>query len=328
MTVLTTSDRSIVNGVVSGDVRSAAAARLYIASPNPSAWSPANIEGAAVVVADNGYSYIRMVDLNVSFSVPRYRAYRPQTSTVAMEQELYTGFQYNCPRSFFHTFEMNDYVAGLSFADEGEAREFQNGVNSCLSKYFSIITCCSLDLTPFRRWFFRSKRQQCNGARRCTPRKFWFRWFFKPTAHEGHSNCSSRRWTAPEWIFFINGRFFYGKSDSFGSSFAAVTFGSSQVARRSEGFLASFVRRRTHQATWLSQVQPTLNMKVTSAGTLNMDLRSENWYRSRSCFVDPQYSSGLEEVVSGCWCKEEWAKGCRGIFRLKSWSSRLQSTSF
>lgn len=34
------------------------------------------------------------------------------------------------PRPFFHTFEGNDAVFGLSFADEGEARDFLNQVNS------------------------------------------------------------------------------------------------------------------------------------------------------------------------------------------------------
>uniref|UniRef100_A0A8C4R5B2 Wiskott-Aldrich syndrome protein n=1 Tax=Eptatretus burgeri TaxID=7764 RepID=A0A8C4R5B2_EPTBU len=40
------------------------------------------------------------------------------------EQEMYNQFCYITPRPYFHTFEANDYQAGLSFADDQEAASF------------------------------------------------------------------------------------------------------------------------------------------------------------------------------------------------------------
>jgi hypothetical protein len=48
------------------------------------------------------------------------------------EQELYYNFKYDTPKSFFHTFEVTDCVAGFSFADDEEARLFSMSVNSNL----------------------------------------------------------------------------------------------------------------------------------------------------------------------------------------------------
>lgn len=39
------------------------------------------------------------------------------------EQELYSSFVYKEPKSFFHTFETDDSVVGMSFADMSEAKE-------------------------------------------------------------------------------------------------------------------------------------------------------------------------------------------------------------
>jgi hypothetical protein len=46
-------------------------------------------------------------------------------------QELYQNFEYAKPRGFFHTFEMDDCVAGLSFADESDANDFYLKVIEC-----------------------------------------------------------------------------------------------------------------------------------------------------------------------------------------------------
>jgi Wiskott-Aldrich syndrome protein len=42
---------------------------------------------------------------------------------VKFEQELYSSFIYKEPKSFFHTFETDDSVVGMSFADVAEAKE-------------------------------------------------------------------------------------------------------------------------------------------------------------------------------------------------------------
>jgi len=43
---------------------------------------------------------------------------------LVFEQELYEQIQYTAPRKFFHTFEGDDFVVGISFADENEAKEW------------------------------------------------------------------------------------------------------------------------------------------------------------------------------------------------------------
>ena len=40
------------------------------------------------------------------------------------DQEIFDNFPYNQDRTFFHTFELEDCPAGLSFADEKEAKTF------------------------------------------------------------------------------------------------------------------------------------------------------------------------------------------------------------
>jgi hypothetical protein len=54
-----------------------------------------------------------------------------QSGAELWEQEIYQGFQYAAPASFFHIFETDDYVAGLSFADEVEAKDFFGKILFC-----------------------------------------------------------------------------------------------------------------------------------------------------------------------------------------------------
>ena len=44
------------------------------------------------------------------------------------DQELYEGFKYNHERTFFHTFELENCIAGFSFTDEKEANQFYKKV--------------------------------------------------------------------------------------------------------------------------------------------------------------------------------------------------------
>ena len=53
---------------------------------------------------------------------------------VLWDQEIYQGFQYNTDRTFFHTFELEKCMAGLSFADEKEAAKFQKRVAKEITK--------------------------------------------------------------------------------------------------------------------------------------------------------------------------------------------------
>ena len=50
---------------------------------------------------------------------------QPQSRGVIWDQEIYDTFSYNQDRVFFHTFELEDCLAGLSFADEKEAKTFK-----------------------------------------------------------------------------------------------------------------------------------------------------------------------------------------------------------
>ena len=42
---------------------------------------------------------------------------------VIWDQEIYDNFTYNQDRTFFHSFELEECLAGLSFADEKEAKQ-------------------------------------------------------------------------------------------------------------------------------------------------------------------------------------------------------------
>lgn len=93
-------------------------ARVYFASPDPNSWTLHRM-GAIAFVRDqsrNNTFFIRLVDLG-SFQV-------------VWEQELYKDFTYRQERKFFHTFPSDDYMVGLSFAEEGDAAIFFNKVQN------------------------------------------------------------------------------------------------------------------------------------------------------------------------------------------------------
>jgi neural Wiskott-Aldrich syndrome protein len=97
----------------SNKIISAAVARLYVAFPNPHTWHFTGLSGALVLAKDNvGDTYfLKLVDVVGS-------------GQVLWDQELWQGFQYNQDRTFFHSFEMEGYMGGLSFAEETEAHGF------------------------------------------------------------------------------------------------------------------------------------------------------------------------------------------------------------
>ncbi|EED19399.1 actin associated protein Wsp1, putative [Talaromyces stipitatus ATCC 10500] len=89
-------------------------ARLYVAHPNPQKWTYTGLQGAAVLANDLvGHTFwLKLVDVS------------PANRGVLWDQEIYDGFDYNQDRVFFHTFELEECAAALSFADEKEAKTF------------------------------------------------------------------------------------------------------------------------------------------------------------------------------------------------------------
>ncbi|KAJ5887482.1 hypothetical protein N7495_007523 [Penicillium taxi] len=91
-----------------------AVARLYVAYPDTSKWTYTGLQGAAVICNDlvGRTFWLKLVDVS------------PSGKGVIWDQEIYDNFAYNQDRTFFHTFELEDCPAGLSFADEKEAKTF------------------------------------------------------------------------------------------------------------------------------------------------------------------------------------------------------------
>ncbi|KAI8143992.1 hypothetical protein BJV82DRAFT_610154 [Fennellomyces sp. T-0311] len=115
VTLPSAQDKNLVRKALpTSKILTAAVARLFVASPDPSRWSYANVWGAATFCKDkskNGSFFIRLVDIE-------------NQAGVLWEQELYEGFDYIKEKPFFHTFETDDCLAGLMFVDEGEAETF------------------------------------------------------------------------------------------------------------------------------------------------------------------------------------------------------------
>jgi Wiskott-Aldrich syndrome protein len=72
----------------------AAMARIYYAYPQPDKWSYAGLQGALVFALEhsNNTYHFKMVDLD-------------GTRGVLWDHELYSNFEYNHERTFFHSFE-------------------------------------------------------------------------------------------------------------------------------------------------------------------------------------------------------------------------------
>ncbi|KAF9941465.1 hypothetical protein BGZ67_005047 [Mortierella alpina] len=112
-------DKAIVKRFLSSPntrIITATVARLYIAYPDPSQWTYSGILGAVTLIQTSQAFYLRIVDLLYGRGI-------------VWEQELYSGFVYCQDESFFHTFQTDTYVAGLSFADEHEAEVFYGKVH-------------------------------------------------------------------------------------------------------------------------------------------------------------------------------------------------------
>ncbi|KAF2722163.1 WH1-domain-containing protein [Polychaeton citri CBS 116435] len=120
--ILTDDDKQTVKRTVpksSNKIHAVAVARLYIAYPNRSQWTDTGLQGAAVLANDlvGNTFWIKLVDISSS------------NRGVIWDQEIYDSFSYNQDRTFFHTFELEQCLAGLSFSDEKEAKQFLKKMN-------------------------------------------------------------------------------------------------------------------------------------------------------------------------------------------------------
>ncbi|KAI2617091.1 hypothetical protein GGR54DRAFT_212109 [Hypoxylon sp. NC1633] len=116
--ILSDEDKETVRRVVpkqTNKIQAVAVARLYVAYPNPSKWTYTGLQGAVVLSNDlvgNTY-WLKLVDVS------------PAGRGVIWDQEIFENWSYNQDRTFFHTFELEDCLAGLSFVDEKEAKQFK-----------------------------------------------------------------------------------------------------------------------------------------------------------------------------------------------------------
>ncbi|KAK7742846.1 hypothetical protein SLS63_000414 [Diaporthe eres] len=120
--ILSEADKETVKRFVpkqSNKIQAVAVARLYVAYPNRSKWTYTGLQGAVVLSNDlvgNTY-WLKMVDIS------------PAMRGVVWDQEIFDTWSYNQDRTFFHSFELEDCVAALSFVDEKEAKQFLKKMN-------------------------------------------------------------------------------------------------------------------------------------------------------------------------------------------------------
>ncbi|KAL4747450.1 hypothetical protein BDW72DRAFT_182756 [Aspergillus terricola var. indicus] len=115
--ILSDADKETVKRSVpkpANKIHAVAVARLFVAYPDPHKWTYTGLQGAVVLANDlvGRTFWLKLVDVS------------PAGRGVIWDQEIYENFQYNQDRTFFHTFELDDCPAGLSFADEKEAKTF------------------------------------------------------------------------------------------------------------------------------------------------------------------------------------------------------------
>ncbi|MCJ1448722.1 MAG: hypothetical protein MMC23_009239 [Stictis urceolatum] len=120
--ILSDADRETVKRNIpkaSNKIQAVAMARLYVAYPNRQRWTFTGLQGAAVLANDliGNTFWIKLVDVSAA------------SRGVIWDQEIYDPFYYNQDRTFFHSFELEDCLAGLSFVDDKEARTFKKKID-------------------------------------------------------------------------------------------------------------------------------------------------------------------------------------------------------
>jgi len=96
--------------------------KLYASHPSHPEWQDLGLCGAWTICSDeqNKRVYLRLYD--------------HVTRTRYFSHELYEQFEYLAPKNYFHTFESNDCIYGISFADECEAKLFHGAVLDIIRK--------------------------------------------------------------------------------------------------------------------------------------------------------------------------------------------------
>ncbi|KAI4172963.1 MAG: hypothetical protein LQ343_003250 [Gyalolechia ehrenbergii] len=120
--VLSDNDKETVKRTVpkpANKIQAVAVARLYVAYPNRQRWVYTGLQGAVVLANDlvGNTFWIKMVDVSGT------------NRGVLWDQEIYDPFYYNQDRTFFHSFELEDCLGGLSFVDEKEAKQFKKKID-------------------------------------------------------------------------------------------------------------------------------------------------------------------------------------------------------
>ncbi|OBA19479.1 WH1-domain-containing protein [Metschnikowia bicuspidata var. bicuspidata NRRL YB-4993] len=120
MGILTTQDKEKIKRAVpkaSNKIIDATVAQLYVAYPDHTQWTATGLMGAVALVDDLvGHTFfLKLVDITGARGV-------------VWDQELYVDFQYHQDRTFFHTFETDDCLAGLLFEDTHDAAHFHKRV--------------------------------------------------------------------------------------------------------------------------------------------------------------------------------------------------------
>lgn len=120
MAILTAPDKEKVKRAVpkaANKIIDATVAKLYVAYPSHQQWTDTGLMGAIALVDDLvGHTFfLKLVDIT-------------GLRGVLWDQELYVDFQYHQDRTFFHTFEMEDCLAGLLFEDTHDAAHFYKRV--------------------------------------------------------------------------------------------------------------------------------------------------------------------------------------------------------
>jgi hypothetical protein len=102
-------------------IHESAVGRLYTAQQSNPCWNY-YCTGFVTVVSDNSF--------------PSYfiRILNSENFQVIFEQEFYHNFSYTMLAPWFHAFEMEQSIGGISFADEQEALRFFNSVITCKMK--------------------------------------------------------------------------------------------------------------------------------------------------------------------------------------------------
>lgn len=120
--ILSEADKETVKRTVpkaSNKIQAVAVARLYVAHPDRNRWKYTGLQGAVVLSNDliGNTFWLKLVDIS------------PANRGVIWDQEIYDTFAYNQDRTFFHSFELEQCLAGLSFIDEKEAKTFMKKMN-------------------------------------------------------------------------------------------------------------------------------------------------------------------------------------------------------